>query len=190
MNRTAHTMYSPKHFLTSLGLASAAISLPLAASAKPPADVPTIQIAATQVKAKVSPMLYGLMTEEINFSYEGGLYGELIRNRSFKGEAGYAYQADEPVYWSAVGGAEISLDKNTKLNEALDLSLLLNAKGASPEHPVGISNPGFWGIPLSPDTPYTVSFYAKAEAAGPIAVALAKQDGSVITSATVTGVSG
>ena len=30
--------------------------------------------------AAVSPGLYGLMTEEINFSYEGGLYGELIRN--------------------------------------------------------------------------------------------------------------
>jgi len=27
------------------------------------------------------------MTEEINFAYEGGLYGELIRNRSFKADA-------------------------------------------------------------------------------------------------------
>ena len=27
-------------------------------------------------------MLYGLMTEEINFSYDGGLYGELIRDRT------------------------------------------------------------------------------------------------------------
>jgi len=32
-------------------------------------------------------MLYGLMTEEINFAYEGGLYAELIRNRSFKADA-------------------------------------------------------------------------------------------------------
>src|SRR6476469_9065035 len=34
--------------------------------------------------ATVSPMLYGLMTEEINHSYDGGLYAELIRNRIFK----------------------------------------------------------------------------------------------------------
>ena len=34
--------------------------------------------------ADVSPMLYGLMTEEINHSYDGGLYAELIRNRIFK----------------------------------------------------------------------------------------------------------
>ena len=32
-------------------------------------------------------MLYGLMTEEINYSYEGGLYGELVRNRTFKANA-------------------------------------------------------------------------------------------------------
>ena len=29
----------------------------------------------------VSPRLYGLMTEEINHCYDGGLYAELIRNR-------------------------------------------------------------------------------------------------------------
>ena len=29
----------------------------------------------------VSPMLYGLMTEEINYSYDGGLYPEMVRNR-------------------------------------------------------------------------------------------------------------
>lgn len=34
--------------------------------------------------AKIDPMFYGLMTEEINYSYEGGLYGELIQNRIFR----------------------------------------------------------------------------------------------------------
>ena len=32
-------------------------------------------------------MLYGLMTQEINYSYEGGVYGELIRNRTFNANA-------------------------------------------------------------------------------------------------------
>jgi len=36
--------------------------------------------------AKISPMFYGIMTEEINYSYEGGLYGELIQNRIFRKE--------------------------------------------------------------------------------------------------------
>src|SRR6187200_2694910 len=38
----------------------------------------------TKPGLNVSPMLYGLMTEEINHSYDGGLYAELIRNRIFK----------------------------------------------------------------------------------------------------------
>src|SRR5690242_366555 len=37
-------------------------------------------------KAAVSPTLYGLMTEEINHSYDGGLYAELIRNRTFRSD--------------------------------------------------------------------------------------------------------
>ena len=37
-------------------------------------------------KAAVSPTLYGLMTEEINYSYDGGLYAELVRNRTFRSD--------------------------------------------------------------------------------------------------------
>jgi alpha-N-arabinofuranosidase len=37
--------------------------------------------------AKVSPTLYGLMTEEINHSYDGGLYAELVRNRALTEES-------------------------------------------------------------------------------------------------------
>src|SRR5215831_16433441 len=51
------------------------------------AAVPVLQVDAGKVTGKVSPRLYGLMTEEINFAFEGGLYGELIRNRSFKADA-------------------------------------------------------------------------------------------------------
>ena len=48
---------------------------------------PVIHIDAAKATAHVSPKLYGLMTEEINFSFDGGLYGELVRNRSFKEDA-------------------------------------------------------------------------------------------------------
>lgn len=166
-----------------------AVSAQVALAQRLPADGPRISISADKVKARISPMLYGLMTEEINFAYEGGLYGELIRNRSFKAQGGYAYLIEEPVYWSALGDAQISLDKKVKLNDALDLSLLVDARSASPQQPAGVSNPGYWGIPVMPGTTYPVSFYARSEGeAGPITVALARKDGSVITSATVSGV--
>ena len=38
--------------------------------------------------------MYGLMTEEINHAYDGGLYAELIRNRAFLDEAA------SPAHWS------------------------------------------------------------------------------------------
>lgn len=46
-------------------------------------NVAIIQIQANEVISKVNPLFYGLMTEEINYSYDGGLYAELIRNRTF-----------------------------------------------------------------------------------------------------------
>ena len=46
----------------------------------------TLTVDVKQPKAPVSPTLYGLMTEEINYSYDGGLYAELIRNRTFRSD--------------------------------------------------------------------------------------------------------
>ena len=46
----------------------------------------TITVEWKQAKAPVSPTLYGLMTEEINYSYDGGIYAELIRNRTFRSD--------------------------------------------------------------------------------------------------------
>src|SRR5438105_2731748 len=48
------------------------------------AQTPSLTLDFAKPGANVSPMLYGLMTEEINHSYDGGLYPELIRNRIFK----------------------------------------------------------------------------------------------------------
>ena len=122
----------------------------------PPA-IPVLQIKANQVVAKVSPALYGLMTEEINFSYEGGLYGELVRNRTFKASRTNA------VYWKTVGSAAISIDTNQPLNSALNVSLKLNTSKASKNSPAGIANGGYWGIPVRPNTTYHASFYAKGD---------------------------
>jgi alpha-N-arabinofuranosidase len=153
------------------------------------ASTPELNIAADRVKARIDPHMYGLMTEEINFAYEGGLYGELIRNRSFKAEAGYAYQAEEPVYWNTVGAAEIALDGKNRLNDALDLSLALTVRSATPTQPAGIRNGGYWGIALKPGTTYNVSFYARAEGEiGPLTASLAKSSGATVVSGKVDGV--
>src|SRR5580700_11571904 len=80
----------------------------------------------------VSPSLYGLMTEEINHSYDGGLYGELIRNRAFLDDAD-----NEPVHWSVVTqpGADgaIRVVATQPLTDKLPNSLEVDVKAATGE---------------------------------------------------------
>jgi alpha-N-arabinofuranosidase len=149
--------------------------------------VPVLHINASQTTGKVSPTLYGLMTEEINYAYEGGLYGELIRNRSFKAST------VEPRFWSAIGNASISLDARMPLNSALDTSLKLDATQAASSSPAGIANGGYWGIPVRPKTTYHASFYARAAKgfSGPLTAAIVSADGKQsFASAEISGLTG
>src|ERR1700757_4279542 len=59
-------------------------------------QTPSITLHVDKPGATVSATLYGLMTEEINHAYDGGLYAELIRNRIFKDNK------TEPEGWSLV----------------------------------------------------------------------------------------
>jgi alpha-N-arabinofuranosidase len=60
----------------------AALTLPSVLPLSLPAQAPSFTIHADHPTATVSPTLYGLMTEEINYSYDGGIYGELVRDRA------------------------------------------------------------------------------------------------------------
>ena len=173
------------------------------------APLPAIEIQANRVLAQMPPAFYGLMTEEINYSYEGGLYGELIRNRAFKADAINEIIKPEnydpakhyplkfpantaPKFWSAVGSAKLLLDTNNPLNAALNVSLKLDGSGATKAAPAGIANGGYWGIPVKPNTTYHASFYAKAtDFNGKLTVSLESADGKkVFASAEVSGTGG
>jgi alpha-N-arabinofuranosidase len=174
MNQNRYSRkYLPVRFALLLALAGTCVAPAPAQTTNP---IPTLQIKADQVVAKVSPMLYGLMTEEINYSYEGGLYGELVRNRTFKANPTNA------VFWSAVGNAVISLDTNAPLNAALNVSLKLEATQGAKNAPAGIANGGYWGMPVKPKTAYHASFYAKAADGftGPLTVSLQSAGGKTV----------
>jgi alpha-N-arabinofuranosidase len=138
----------------------------------------TITVNADRPGPRIDPMFYGLMTEEINFSYDGGLYAELIRNRAFKDDA------KEPVHWSAVkdGGADgaIALEQNAVPNTALTAALKLDATSVPAKGRVGAANEGYWGIPVKPDTTYRASFWAMADNgfSGPLTLSIETNDGS------------
>ncbi len=133
----------------------------------------TLTIDTKEAKAKASPIHYGLMTEEINYCYDGGLYAELVRNRAFKDDA------NKPVHWSLLDdNSTIELDRANPLNEKIDVSLKwdIRSKRASK-----LANEGWWGIPVKPNTKYRLSFYAKSTGgSGPVGIAIMDKDGRKI----------
>jgi len=148
-----------------------------------------VTIHADHTASRVSPTLYGLMTEEINHSYEGGLYAELVRNDTFRSD--WSGINDWILVERGASSAKISVDKTTGPSEALPYSLHLDVSEASASGPAGVLNGGFWGIPLHPNTSYRASFYAKEDSpdTGAVTASLvADQTGKVLASSVVSGI--
>ncbi len=155
------------------------------------AQAPTahVSIEADRAISPVSPMLYGLMTEEINYSYEGGLYPEMVRNRTFRADWSGI------LYWYLVedgnAAAKMDIDRGTGPSEALKTSLRLDVEKASAGNEAGVLNVGYWGMAVRPNAEYKGSFYAKASGGdiGAVRVALVgDQSGKAEASATVSGI--
>ncbi len=96
---------------------------------------------ADQPGVTVSPMLYGIFFEEINRAGEGGLYAEMLQNRSFE-------DAKAPIGWTLLKGrdddASMVLDTGKPLNANNPTCLKLTVSKASGR--VGICNQGFKGV--------------------------------------------
>ncbi len=134
----------------------------------------------------VSPTLYGLMTEEINHAYDGGLYAELIRDRAFFRREHHEFVKIWSLDQNAEDGISFSIDDKTGPSRALPYSLRLTAAKASANDPGGLDNPGYWGVPVRPHTTYRASIYLKAgkENAGPVTMAIVNAaSGKVMASA-------
>lgn len=113
----------------------------------------SIPIDATQKGTPMSQMLYGIFYEDINHAADGGIYAELIRNRSFEDAPG------EAQFWSPVGD-KVSLEISTEnlLNKAQNQCLHVRTTGDSEQ---GLKNEGFWGINAVKGRTYRLSFWVK-----------------------------
>lgn len=145
------------------------------------ADPGSLTVDLQQPGIKISPTFYGLMTEEINHSYDGGLYAELIQNRTFKDSN------QRPVHWSLISkdptDGAIALDSDNPVNTtALNRSLKLTISTIGAGERVGVANEGFWGTPVYPNTTYHASFYARAGEGltGPLMVDIESNDGATV----------
>ena len=154
-------------FVLALAAAGAALGLTAGLAVAAPA---TITVAANQPGHKVSPTLWGIFFEDINLSADGGLYAELIRNRSFE-------DSDELQQWEVVksSGAEATATvtceqpwADNPLNTRNKHSLRLQVTKASPTATAGISNSGYWGIPVRAGEEMHLSFAARRAEGPPI----------------------
>jgi len=176
-------------FLTSLLLTPLVVM-----NAETISSAPVLEIDFKAPATPVSPLLNGLMTEEVNHSYDGGLYAELVRNRVFRD-----VKENKPDFWSAIlqPGAEgaIRVVTTHPLTDKLPNSLEVDIQAASAEQRFGVKNDGYWGIPVKPNTTYRASFYVKGDVSrknpktgemdgitftGPLRVSLESADGSKV----------
>lgn len=107
----------------------------------------------------ISDLLFGIFFEDINFAADGGLYAEMVANRSFE----YTELAvnDSLYAWSAVNDTDMRVtnDKSTSLNENNPSYLVLTNDN---ETPSGIANRGFLdGMSVKENAKYNFSVYAK-----------------------------
>ncbi|WP_157827725.1 alpha-L-arabinofuranosidase C-terminal domain-containing protein [Niallia nealsonii] len=157
-------------------------------------------------KFPVSPSLYGLFFEEINRAGDGGIYGELVRNRSFEDTIipdrchVEGCQLHSPAGWvspfeeapGSIPGwhlrkdeakADIYLDGKDPINSENPLSLRVEIEDAFNER-ISIYNEGFFGIPVKKDERYFLSFFAKKEStfSGNLEITLENKKGEILSS--------
>lgn len=140
-----------------------------------------MNIDATRRGPVISPYQYGLFFEEINHAGEGGLYAELVKNRSF--EQGLDA-------WNAVGGATMGLRTAGLLNSMQGHALALTTTGASASDWKGVANGGYWGMAIRTDSTYTLTLWAQGAAryADHVKAQLRSADGTtVLGEATLSG---
>ncbi|KKK21100.1 putative alpha-N-arabinofuranosidase A precursor [Aspergillus rambellii] len=117
-----------------------------------------------------SSLLYGLLYEDIYHSGDGGLYGELIRNRAFQGSSadGAASLVRNTDYWHAVGGVSLSIDTSSPtVSSSLPYQLRMDVP-AGAEGTVGFYNDGFWGFDIDASQDYIASLYMHGNYSGVI----------------------
>ncbi|PLB35240.1 alpha-N-arabinofuranosidase A [Aspergillus candidus] len=111
-----------------------------------------------------SPLLYGIMFEEMDQSGDGGIHGQLLRNNGFQG--------DEPglLAYAPIGDVDIDQDSDNPVSEAITSSLRLSVPEGETAF-VGFANQGYNGVPVMNET-YTSEFWMKGDYEGEITLQL------------------
>ncbi|MFF0945822.1 alpha-L-arabinofuranosidase C-terminal domain-containing protein [Kocuria sp. CPCC 205300] len=159
----------------------------LAAPQQPTEPDYTIAVEPGATGAEIDESMYGVFYEDINFAADGGLYAELVRNRSFEflpvDNSGYhGLTAWTSTSSSGGSGTATTVDDEARLNERNRTHLRLDL--ANPEGGrYGVTNSGYnAGVALTAGARYDFSTWARTDApAGtPLTVTLRSTDGELL----------
>ena len=103
-----------------------------------------------KVGAEIQPTMYGLFFEDINYAADGGLYAELVKNRSFE-------FPQHLMGWKSFGKVTVKDDGPFERNP----HYVRLAYAGHPHKQTGLDNEGFFGIGVSRDAEYRFSVWAR-----------------------------
>src|ERR1022692_1353907 len=164
-----------KHFF-----AAAVLAATISAGAQPA----KISVAVDQPGPKISPTLWGIFFEDINLSADGGLYPELVRNRSFE-------DSDQPESWAfatpAGGHSQVDIVRSRPLNPFNPHSLRVKVDGA-----FTLQNEGYWGMNIVKGDHYQLKLAARVGDGfdGPLTVKILSPAGAELAGGEISGLAG
>lgn len=140
-----------------------------------------ITVDANKTGHAIPPTLWGIFFEDINLSADGGIYPELVRNRSFE-------DSDQPEYWTLSNGAggqsTMSVEALRPLNPFNRHSLQINVDGT-----FTLENGGYWGMNIVRGEGYEFRVAARATGGftGPLKVKIMSPAGAVLAGGEIPG---
>jgi alpha-N-arabinofuranosidase len=159
----------------------AAISLSFAANAQ------TVTLKVETGKQNiVQPTMWGIFFEDINFAADGGIYAELVKNRSF--------EFTHPLTgWQLHESDKFSMNQKSgdltiiKTSDPKEVNSHFARAALSSDNGFMLSNEGFKGIGLKKDNTYTFSVMARQQADTPVKIQVQLQDsvGNVLGQTTI-----
>ena len=125
--------------------------LSLAAAMAVSAQTLEMKMNVSRLGAEIQPTMYGIFIEDINFAADGGLYAELVKNRSFE------FPGNRLQGWSVGGRVEVRDDGPFERNPHY---VRLMYPGHPHKH-TALENNGFFGIGLKEGEQYRFSVWAR-----------------------------
>ena len=127
----------------------------LAVSLMATAQTHVLEVNTKKLGAPIQPTMYGIFFEDINYAADGGLYAEMVKNRSFE-------FPQHLIGWRAFGNFEVEDDGPFERNPHY---VRLGYSGHR-DKITGLENEGFFGIAVKEGATYRFSVWARCPEGG------------------------